>query len=193
MPTVICGHRFILLCSCVTTPRIDSFKRPEIDFRIYNPIAVWTFTCPIENPAIGGEIADIVAIELLKKGYNVIERNQIEIVLKEQGLILSGALKSTDIIQIGNIFNVFGIITGNVAEYKSDKRIAYLPYQGTTLPIQKTRSTFSVTMKMLDIETGKLLWSSTGSQRGRNCLPSTLAKSTIKRCLRDIPPLNVNK
>lgn len=190
----------VIFCvGCATTPEIitDGYLRPGIDFNKYERIAVTGFTDAADAPNSGKEIADIVGLEMLKRGYNILERNQVELILHEQRLGLSGVLDSQTVNEIGKILGVQAIITGTVGTYHREKI-----YRGSTEinlpgPMKEiTKIIFpggetlkyevSLTIKMVDVETGTVIWIASGSLSGSE--PSAiLAKKIVLQSLKTIP------
>lgn len=184
---------------CATAPDIitDSYLKPGIDFSKFERVAVMGFTDAPNVPGSGKEIADIAGLEMLKKGYDILERNQVEVILHEQRLGLSGVLESETVNQVGKILGVKAIITGTVGSYHREKiyqegaEINFLGRmkQLTRIVIpggETLRYEVSLTMKMVDAETGAVIWMASGSLSG-NETSANLAKKIILQCLKTIP------
>ncbi len=192
----------VILCvGCATRPEIitDGYLRPGIDFNKYERIAVTGFTDAPDAPNSGKEIADIVGLEMLKRGYNILERNQVELILHEQRLGLSGVLDSQTVNEIGKILGVQAIITGTVGTYHREKI-----YQGgaeINLPLlgpmkeltriiipggETLKYEVSLTIKMIDVETGIVTWFASGSLSGSET-SAILAKKIVLQSLKTIP------
>jgi len=189
----------LLIIGCATTPGviIDSYFKPGIDFTKYERVAVTGFTDAPNALGSGKEIADLVGLEMLKKGYNVLERNQVEVILQEQKLSLSGVLAPETINQAGKILGVPIIITGTVGTYHREKvyqegaEIDFpTPMRELTRVIipggETLKYEVSLTMKMVDVETGTVVWFASGSLSGSET-SATLAKKIILQCLKTIP------
>jgi len=87
----------------------------------------------------GGTVSDWFAVELLKTGYyEVIERNQVEKILKEQMLQQTGIVDVDTAVKAGRILGVQGLLMGSA--------------DGTT-------NSFTVVVKLIDVETGNTAWS----------------------------------
>jgi curli biogenesis system outer membrane secretion channel CsgG len=193
---------FTVLIGCATAPEVitDSYLKPEIDFSKYERIAVMGFTDAPNAAGSGKEIADIAGLEMLKKGYNILERNQVEFLLQEQKLGLSGVLDPQTATQVGNILGVKAIVTGTVGTYHREK-----VYQGGAEinlpwpmgPMKELTRIFipggetlkyevSLTIKMVDVETGIVVWIASGSLSGSET-SANLAKKIIIQCLKTIP------
>jgi hypothetical protein len=87
------------------------------DFTKVKKVAVLAFNPSPDNPNSGVMVADIFAINLLKAGYDVIERNDLAKVLAEQHLDSVGAISNDQLRTIGKVSGVDAIITGSVPVY----------------------------------------------------------------------------
>ncbi len=202
LKSVICNLQFViifLIVGCATAPDMitDSYLKPEIDFSKFERVAVMGFSDAPNAAGSGKEIADIAGLEMLRKGYDVLERNQVEFLLQEQKLGLSGVLDQQTATQVGNILGVKAIVTGTVGTYHREKI-----YQGGAEinlpgpmeeltrfiigPRETVRYEVSLTMKMVDIENGAVVWFGSGSLSG-NDTSANLAKKIIIKCLKTIP------
>ncbi|OGR69109.1 MAG: hypothetical protein A2081_06285 [Elusimicrobia bacterium GWC2_61_19] len=88
----------------------------------------------------GGVWADKFAGLLLGAGYDVVDRQNLEKVLQEQNISLKGIVRLEDIIKLGKIAGLRGIVFGTV-------------YGGEVCAYQA---------KLVDVETGELYWSAYG-------------------------------
>ena len=59
-------------------------------------------------------VSDLYIAEFIFNGYQCIERGQVEKVLSEQSFRLTGATDGLDLVEIGKILNVQGLVIGNV-------------------------------------------------------------------------------
>ena len=83
--------------------------------------------------------------------YQVIERDQLEKVLKEQRLSLSGAIDESSAAEVGRILGLDAIIMGSVSYSSVDKR------SGTDYPCLKRTVTAKGTMKIISVKTGQVV------------------------------------
>jgi tetratricopeptide (TPR) repeat protein len=83
--------------------------------------------------------------------YQVIERAQLEKVLKEQRLSLSGALDENSAAEVGRLLGLDIIIMGNVSYSSTDKR------SGTDYPCLERTVTAKGTMKMVSVLTAQIV------------------------------------
>ena len=114
------------------------------------------------DPTIGQEVADNIALEFLKKGYDVIERSQLESIINEEKLRQYGLTDSARFKLHTSGINA--IVVGSVTSYKCIPRKAPMIYMGRLYGVVDTNScTASLSCKMLDIMTSKLVWTANGS------------------------------
>jgi len=88
----------------------------------------------------GGAWADKAAAMLLKAGYDVVDRQQLEKIISEQKLSASGATRAQDMAQLGKIAGLRAVLLGTA-------------YGGQVCAYH---------MKLVDVETGELYWSAYG-------------------------------
>jgi len=97
-----------------------------LDFSAYNT--------NIENAKI---IRNAFEVSLYKTGaYEILERKQINVILKEQGLQMSGCTETSCAVQIGKLLSTDLVLIGSLDKFGD----------------------FTVTIKLIDIEEGKLVF-----------------------------------
>ncbi len=92
-------------------------------------------------------MADNLTIEMMKLGYECIERQQLRKVLEEQGLQMSGAVDANNAIKAGKIVGVQAIITGTV-QSSTSMSTGYMGIGGTKM----TSLVQSATFKIIGVE-----------------------------------------
>ncbi|MBI4055301.1 MAG: hypothetical protein HY402_04120 [Elusimicrobia bacterium] len=96
------------------------------DFSRVRRVAVVSFSGP------GGDAAaDFLAQNLLAAGVEVVERRQLEQILKEHRLAGSGALNPATLQEVGRILGVDALFTGTVTTYQPPQ--GYLIFPGSGL------------------------------------------------------------
>jgi curli biogenesis system outer membrane secretion channel CsgG len=104
-----------------------------------------------ETKELGVRWADKMGGILLKSGYDVIERTQMENILAEQKISASGIIRQDDMIKLGKIAGLHGLIMGSIY---GDPSCAY-------------------SIKLVDTQTGELYWSA----YGEDCSASGLSEA----------------
>ena len=101
----------------------------------------------------GEVIASLLAGELANlSNINLVERGQIKNVLGEQKLQMTGVVDSSSAVEIGKILGADAVLIGNVFDY--------LSWSSLAIP----GSTVSYSMRIIDVETGKVLTSGSTSK-----------------------------
>ena len=101
----------------------------------------------------GRTIASLLANEMSGlDNVTIVERGQVERVMEEQKLQLSGAVSSASAVQIGEMLGADAVIVGEVSDYLN---WTSLIGNGTTVPF---------TIRMTDVKTGKVVFSSSVSK-----------------------------
>lgn len=133
-PTLIAGAVLLLCTGCIRNPGtyvdVEDVHQPvqQVHQTFYrspdfNPegkkIAVLDFKGP--NSGIGQVFADNLAANLFANGFNVVERQNLDVLLREFRLASEGAKDMTDtqiLQQIGRMRDVDIMIIGGVVEYQ---------------------------------------------------------------------------
>lgn len=109
---------------------------------------------------IGRAVADMLVTELVKDStFKVIERNQLEKILSEQKLSISGVADPSEVAKLGKILGVSAVITGSVTQFSTD--------QSTTgilgIGVKTITAKVAVNARMIDTTTGEILVAVQGS------------------------------
>jgi outer membrane lipoprotein SlyB len=120
-----------------------STQRMDYNFSQVYKIAVVDVTGPLGNEGAKNQLADIVAMQLLQKGYAPIERAQVVTLLNEQKFQRDGnATPEQNAVKAGKMMDVPTVIIVNVTEFDED---------------------ISMSIKMLDVQDGSILWVGNGA------------------------------
>ena len=114
----------------------SSFVRPGYDFTSLGKIAVVCETKGLSRSQ-QQEVADLFAMEILRRGYDLIDRVNIEQIMNEAEFQTASGITSPEGRVKLAIHNVSGLITTNVSALGEE---------------------ISMTSKMIDVETGTVLW-----------------------------------
>jgi hypothetical protein len=120
----------------------ESWRKPGYDFEAVGDVAVVDVEGAVYGETARNQVGDYLAMELLRCGFGVVERRQVQSVLREQDFEASDLTSSVGIAKAGRILNVQGIVLANVANF-GDR--------------------MSMTVKMLGVETAEILWIGSGS------------------------------
>jgi TolB-like protein len=170
---------FVLLClgGCATS---TDYVRPGTDFNKYKRIAVLPLVDFPSNPQSGIQVADMISMNLLSTDATILDRVQTSQLLSEQQFGTSGLVDENTVPRLGKILGVQALISGSVNEW-----------QTTCQNIQVVRgadpailcvSAARITLKLIDIETGQIIWSASarGSTVGINLEAIAAEKAVVK-------------
>ena len=183
----------VALSGCAT-PEVAVNARA--DFSQIHRVAVAAFGGPSGDVA-----ADLMTQDLLQHGADVVERQRLDAVLQEQNLAAQNILDPVTIKKIGKILGVDAIFVGTVSTNVPSQ--SYLvtssrhgfntnsvtPVTGTTLfpegsaigvpdsQVLTSAAQAGLISRMVDVETGSILWSGRMSYEGLN-IESTMAGIT---------------
>jgi curli biogenesis system outer membrane secretion channel CsgG len=135
------------------------------------------------NQDIGRGISDLLVNQLVNDGtYRVIERRELDKILKEQNLSNSDRADANSAAKIGRILGVDTIITGDITQFGRDDQNKGVggafshwdKYGIGNVGVKKAKAVVEVTARMIDVNTAEILASTTGhgesSRSGTNLL-----------------------
>ncbi|MCE5340667.1 MAG: CsgG/HfaB family protein [Planctomycetaceae bacterium] len=121
----------------------SSTARMDYNFSQVYKIAVVDVLGPLGNEGAKNQLADIISMQLLQKGYAPIERAQVVTILNEQKFQRDqNSTPEQQAVNAGKIMNVPTVIIANVTEFGDE---------------------ISMSIKMLDVQDGSILWVGSGS------------------------------
>ena len=129
----------LVTSGCTTT---ESHARAGYDFSKLDKVAVISVEGVLRGEGAKNQLSDFMAMELLKKGYSPVERGQVQSLLKEHDFQTSSVTSNEDAARAGRILNVPAVIILNVPKFKED---------------------MSMTIKLIDVEDGSILWIGSGT------------------------------
>ncbi len=143
MRTVWAGVLLSMLAvaGCATT---DAESQPlaGYNFGDIDTIAIVEVT-GIYSEAAKNKISDLFTMKLMEKGYTFIERQRIKTLLKEQEFQASDITTEQGAAKAGKILNVPAVMVIHIPRYSGGK--------------------MEMTAKLIDVESGKILWLGEGS------------------------------
>ena len=150
------------------------------EFNQAGRMAVMPFSGKAED--VGLSLSEAFTTYLMEAGFEMIERAQIENILKEQKLSLSGGTDMETMVQIGKLAGVDVVVTGSYRMRREEIRTVTKPVQpapfkpgkrrppkpGPGLPVNvrvESNTVFSgLTVKFVDVNTGRVLMSSSSEK-----------------------------
>ena len=124
----------------------------------------------------GAEAAqDVFVTELVKSGrFRVVEREQLQALMQEKNLALSGDIDPKTAVRAGKLLGVDYLLTGAVTEYGSTDTSVDTPGivgHGHWLPgvsVGKKAFQAALNARLIDTETGEVVWADEGKQEESN-------------------------
>jgi curli biogenesis system outer membrane secretion channel CsgG len=120
----------------------------------------------IEND---GELATTASERILTNSgkFEIVERQDIMNVINEQKFMLSGLISEDDVYKVGNLLGADAILVGRVnSAYSYKQMVSNSSGAFLTIPV----SYVTVSVKLIDTRSGKLLWSCVGQRNSLNYL-----------------------
>jgi hypothetical protein len=137
----ILGLLTLTVLPACATAKGESHMSTTYDISRLKKIAVVDGNNPSFQPQVRQVLMDSFQYEFFKKGWNPVERSNIQAAIDEMGFQNSEFTSQTDRKQIGSILNVQAIVVVNIASAGDE---------------------ISITTKMFDVETGEIIWMGTG-------------------------------
>ena len=172
----------LALLSACAAPQVAI--NPRADFSAIKRVAVLPFA-----GAQGNLAADMLTQSLIARGADVVERQRLDAVLKEQSRSASPSYDPATVAQVGKVLGVDAIFTGTVGE--STPPTSYIVSgsnesivtnvtqvsggsvysEGSVLgvpnsQILSTTANVSLVARMVDARTGSIMWSASMSYEG---------------------------
>ena len=129
----------------------ESFYRFGYDFDMVDHVAIVTVEGTLKSEPARDQIADLFAMELLKKGYAPVGRTQVKAYLKEQQLDLANLITAEGATSTGQILNVPVVLVVNIPQFGEQ---------------------IAMVAQMVDVENGSVLWIGKGLGRSSGPLSS---------------------
>lgn len=121
----------------------ESFAATGYNFANLDRVAIVEVTGrAIYGEAAKNQIANMFVMELMKKGYTVVERSQVKTILKEQEFQASDLADPQGAAKAGKILNVPAVLTIDIPKYGDEK--------------------INMTAKLIDVQTAAILWIGSG-------------------------------
>lgn len=167
---------FVLTYGCASS---EEFIRPGAEIGKYKRIAVLPLSDYPNAHGSGVIVADLISMSLMTSNLFIIDRSQTSAILSEQGLGMSGLVDENTAPEAGRILGVQALLTGSVSEWSTETSNIQM-VQGAQ-PAYLSTSAAGLTLKLIDCETGQILWA--GSARGSEIglmVQSIAAKKAVK-------------
>lgn len=167
--------------SCQTNQQ-GFIKAEEIHSRA-RFVALLCFANHTNNPQAGKIVTDLMASELYTvPNFQMMEQSAIHEKLKKSKYYdedyLESVLDNISAGEIGKLLGVDTVIFGSVSEYRYKMDLSEVPVVG-------------INIRLLDVESGEILWSASKSQTGKNSWflkdsLNSLAQKICRKLVRNI-------
>jgi len=120
----------------------ESYAAAGYNFANLDKVAIVEVTGRVYGDAAKNQISNMFVMELMKKGYTVVERSQVKAILKEQEFQASDLASEQGAAKAGQILNVPAVMLIDIPKYTEEK--------------------MSMSAKMIDVQTAAILWIGSG-------------------------------
>jgi len=132
----------VLFIGGCSSGRAESHSRAGFNFSMIDKVAIVVVEGAVKSELAKNQIADLFAMEFLKKGYAPVERAHVRALLEEQEFQASELTTVAGAAEAGKILNVPAVL------------IISIPHFGNEI---------TMTAKLVDIQDGTILWLGSGS------------------------------
>ncbi len=117
---------------------------------------------------VGAAAQDMLITELVKGGkFRVIERERLNAIMKEKGLVLSGDIDPKTAMQIGKLLGAEYLIAGSVTEFGKTEKGARGAW-GFSFGAKKVEFVSAIDARMFSVNTGEIVWADSASEQESN-------------------------
>ena len=178
------GLLFFYITGCAT-PQILTHTKSGTDFSQFRKVAVITLAS--NDQSLGQEVSDFIALNLMKRGFDIVERSQLRSVIDENVLINSG-LTEKDRSAL-RLEGVDIIIVGSVTRYDCEQSRFMVPTQYGPAGGTKNLCHASMSFKMVNVQNGDVLWAGQGSHslKGNSMTAGKVLQNILKEMEKQLP------
>ncbi len=142
-----------VVCAAMGCATGESYSAPGFNFASIDRVAIVEVESALRNRAAENQIGDFFAMELLRRGYTPIERQQVQAILQEQEFQAGDLTSDAEAARAGRILNVPAVLIVN------------MPSWGDRI---------DMTAKLVDVEDASILWMGSGSGGTRRPLRTAI-------------------
>jgi len=150
---VLASFGLLVIAGC-GSQRGESVTSVNFNVSKYEKVAIVDVAGAIYGEGVKGQISDLFTMELVRKGYSVIERARIQKLIEEQKFQASDLASEAGAAKAGKFLNVPAVILVSIPKYGEEK--------------------MSMTAKMIDVEEGNIIWIGEGSGSTNKTLGTVL-------------------
>lgn len=144
------------LCGCSTARTgTVTYHDPNMDFGLVQTVAVAPFANLTSNPNAGDRVRDVFMTMLQATGsLYVLPVGEVARGMSRANVVSPAAPTAEEVVAMAKIVKADVVITGTVLEY------------GEVRSGSATANVVSVSLKMMEAQTGKLVWSASSTKGG---------------------------
>jgi hypothetical protein len=143
----------IFLAACATATEI--YRDPNMDFGAIKSIAVMPFVSLARDNVAAERVRDVFINDLLATGaVYVVPAGEVARGVARTEIVNPAAPSAEEVVKLANVIKVQAVITGVLKEYGEVR-------SGTT-----SANIVSVSLQMLEAQTGKVVWSASSTKGG---------------------------
>jgi len=205
LSALVVGAVLAAAAGCASPP--VTVVKPGFDFQKIHRVAVLGVKDFAGRAGSGDVAGSIFEKYLLQAGYDVVERRQVDALIKEQSLDVSGAVDPKTAKKLGKLLGVDALVLGGITEFSPDRqqlvqtdlneetqdpilrKVTHREKEGdqwvnvereevTGYKVRRshrkvpqavsTAAQVGMTVRLVDIETGGVLWIGSDTQEGSN-------------------------
>ncbi len=174
----------VLLLGSVCTAAAQEQPLPEVPLRGARPsIAVFNFEDRATySPDVGQAMAEMLVTALARSGrFTVVERQEMEAIMAEQGFALSGAVDQASAAEVGQVLGVRLAVFGAVTQFGEERQEAELGAFG----VKRSVARVVADVRFVDTTTGEIVYAESFEGRettmGLNLDSEVLDYSSVDR------------
>ena len=144
-----------LLSGCGGRSGLESFRRENIDIGFVRSVAVLPLQNNSKDDYVAERVRDITMTQVLSRGiFDVTDKGVVDSLLHEEAIDPGKPLDRQTLRRLGQRLNVQAIILGTIDHADQGRKGAVMYPE------------LSVTLRLLEVESGLVIWQSSGSEDG---------------------------
>lgn len=145
----------VLLTGCAATPDVDVYHDPAMNFQAIQTLAILPFVNLSSDPMAAERVRDVFANALLaSEAFYVLPSGEVTRGISRSGMRNPTEPSPEEIVRFAKLIGADAVINGVLREYGSIR-------SGSI-----SADTISLSLKMVEAETGKVVWSSSSTKGG---------------------------
>lgn len=168
----------MLLASCASQTLVI---KQNYDFTRIKRVAVLSFRDQTLTQSTGSMVSQLFMKYLLKAGYNVVERDELDSLLREKKLSDANLLDPATYKEL-KLSGIDALVTGTVTKAVAEQDI----YNAGSMQFIAAQA--AVTVRMIDSQTGEIVWAGADTYDGMNTQTAFdyLASSLVHQMVGDV-------